>query len=77
MKKIFCIIIILVLTTSCVTLMQSPKDQSLLRDFDEVTFSADDIKTMEERGLDPEHLTAQQKIEIVRDWKSLQAALLY
>lgn len=78
MKKfVLCIVLIIVLAVGCATLALSPKERSLLRDFNEVSFTADDIKTMEARGLDPKCLTPRQKIEIVKDWKDLQAALMF
>lgn len=79
MKKVVALslILCLVIFIGCATLALSPKERSLLRDFDEVSFTADDIKAMEARGLDPKCLTPRQKIEIVKDWKDLQAALMF
>ncbi|OGY58295.1 MAG: hypothetical protein A3H67_01325 [Candidatus Buchananbacteria bacterium RIFCSPLOWO2_02_FULL_46_11b] len=77
MKKIIvlCIVLIVVLATGCGTL--SKQDRALVREFNAIDrLSVDDINFIKAFGLDPNHLSLEDKVKVMKEGQALSAAIM-
>ena len=76
MKKIvLCIVLIVVLAAGCATL--SKQDRALVREFNAIDrLSVDDINFIKAFGLDPNHLSLEDKVKVMKEGQALSAAIM-
>jgi len=66
MKKIvLCIVLIVVLAAGCATL--SKQDRALVREFNKISLTADEIDFIKDLGLDPSNLSDKDKAFVMRE----------
>ncbi|OGY58297.1 MAG: hypothetical protein A3H67_01335 [Candidatus Buchananbacteria bacterium RIFCSPLOWO2_02_FULL_46_11b] len=76
MKKIvLCIVLIVVLAAGCATL--SKQDRALVREFNKISLTADEIDFIKDLGLDPNHLTLKEKVKVMEEMDKVFILIMY
>ena len=76
MKKIVVLCIILaILAAGCATL--SKQDRALVREFNKISLTADEIDFIKDLGLDPNHLTLKEKVKVMEEMDKVFILIMY
>ena len=72
MKKIVALCIVLaILAAGCATLVLSPEECDAVKMFDAIKLTAYDVRSIKEMGLDPNHLSAKDKLKVMEESKKV------
>ncbi|OGY58296.1 MAG: hypothetical protein A3H67_01330 [Candidatus Buchananbacteria bacterium RIFCSPLOWO2_02_FULL_46_11b] len=72
MKKIVVLCIVLaILAAGCATLVLSPEECDAVKRFDAIKLTAYDVRSIKEMGLDPNHLSAKDKLKVMEESKKV------
>ena len=72
MKKIvLCIVLIVVLAAGCATLGLLPEERALVKQFNALKLTESEIAFIKDLGLDPNHLSAKDKLKVMEESKKV------